>query len=109
VEIASNLLFTAVFIGALGVTGYISARRIRERQRSVADEFAAALKRQGVGDHEILQEQITPASLMELLQVRRILRDSQGNHYLYIHISDSPGVLRPLTRERAMLSMGKTL
>ncbi|WP_110973153.1 hypothetical protein [Pseudomonas huaxiensis] len=108
-EIASNLLFTAVFIGAIAITGYISARRIRERQRSVADEFAAALKRQGVGDHEILQEQITPASLMELLQVRRILRDSQGNHYLYIHISDSPGVLRPLTRERALLAMGKTL
>ncbi|MGE8393442.1 MAG: hypothetical protein ACN6QI_12915, partial [Pseudomonas sp.] len=100
-------LLQALFFFALTFgLGYLSIRRMRKLREAVDSEFEAALRRLHIDHHEVLLDRTQRQYHPEMTQVHRILRDDQGQHYLYVHISGSPGVLQPLSRERALLALG---
>ncbi|MNO97095.1 hypothetical protein D3C76_887910 [compost metagenome] len=80
---------------------------MRKLREAVDSEFETALRRLRIDHHEVLLDRTQRRYHPEAIQVHRILRDDQGQHYLYVHISDSPGVMQPLSHERALLALGK--
>ncbi|MDD1014661.1 hypothetical protein [Pseudomonas rubra] len=101
-----SLLQALFFIAWTVGLGYLSIRRIRKLRNVTDREFQAALRRHRIEHHQVLRDR-TSSYDPELIQVHRILVDDKGQHYLYLYINGSPGVMRPLSRERALLALAQ--
>lgn len=84
---------------------FLSHRHLRDWKRKVSADFAAALKRLGIETHEILLEKIKSPSRNQLGEVYRILHNHNGQYFLYLYTPGAPGVIQPLTEERALLAV----
>ncbi|KDO00878.1 MULTISPECIES: hypothetical protein [Pseudomonas] len=101
----TSLLQALFFFALTFALGYLSIRRMRTLQEAVDREFQAALRRHHIDSYEVLRDRTRNHYHPEAIQVHRILRDDKGQHYLYVHISDSPGVMQALSRERALAAL----
>lgn len=87
---------------ALVVLAY---RHNMKKWRSKIDaELQAALSRLGVGAYTLVVDKLTSPSTDRTADVYRILHDDQGRYFLFIKTGEHPAVLKPLTRERALLA-----
>ncbi len=74
-------------------------------KRQVSADFAAALKRLGIDTYAILLEKITQPSRNHPGEVYRILHTHNEQYFLYLYTPGGPGVLKPLSKERALLAV----
>lgn len=99
-------LFTASFLLFAFILALLLSRHsLRTWKRQVNTDFEAALNRLNIGTHEILLEKIKPPGRNQLGEVYRILRTYTGQHFLYLYIPGSPGVIQPLSEERALVAV----
>lgn len=78
----------------------------RKRGKEKLDvEFRAALATLNIEQYELLVDKVVTPSTDRTAEVYRIVRNSQDNYFLYLKIGSSPGVLKPLSKERAMLAV----
>jgi hypothetical protein len=72
------------------------------------DEFEAkfkrALARLNISDHELIIDRVVSPRGRHIAEVYRILRDPDDRYFLFMQTGDSPGILKPLTKERALLA-----
>jgi len=99
-----QLLFIVLLSGWLTRLAW---RRMRKLNDAIDSEFEAALRRNNIVSHEVLLDRTSRGGGQGLTQVHRILLDDNGQYYLYVHISDSPGVIKALSQERALLALAK--
>lgn len=76
-----------------------------KKWRSKIDaELQEALHGLGVDDYTLIVDKLTAPSTDTTADVYRILHNSEGRYFLFIKIGSSPGVLRPLSKDRALLA-----
>ena len=95
------MTFFLVFGGVLAVVLYLQKQASFERKA----DFESALLRLQVGEYELLVDKIMPSNGRTPAQTYRILRSFDDRYFLYLHTPKSPGVLHPLTKERALLAV----
>ncbi|MBA5708390.1 hypothetical protein DT037_15165 [Pseudomonas fulva] len=84
----------------------MSHRHVMKKWRAKIDtELADALSTLGVTRYTLLVDKLTSPSTDRTAQVYRILRGERGDHYLFMKIGDQPGLLKPLSKERALLAV----
>lgn len=91
-------------IAVLVVTVFL-ASRIRDRWvDDLESEFQTALRGLGIEScHFIIDRVITPGTDRPA-EVYRIFHDADDRYFFFMKNGDSPGVLKPLTKERALLA-----
>jgi hypothetical protein len=67
-------------------------------------EFKCALDRLNISDHELIIDRVISPRGGQNAEVYRILRDPDDRYFLFMQTGDSPGILKPLTKERALLA-----
>lgn len=67
-------------------------------------EFQNALNRLGLKGCEFIVDRVVTPSGDRIAEVYRIFRDASGHYFLFMKTGESPGVLKPLTEERALLA-----
>jgi hypothetical protein len=70
----------------------------------VEAEFKCALYRLNISDHELIIDRVISPRGGQIAEVYRILRDLNDRYFLFMQTGDSPGLLKPLTKERALLA-----
>lgn len=72
------------------------------------DEFEAkfklALANLNISDHELIIDRVISPRGAHVAEVYRILRDPDDRYFLFMQTGDSAGILKPLTKERALLA-----
>lgn len=77
---------------------------IRRWETSTRQDFEQALKRLNIEDYQLLVERsVTPGSRRQG-NIYCILHDQAENYFFYQRIGNDQGVLKPLTKERALLA-----
>ncbi|MCS3419158.1 MULTISPECIES: hypothetical protein [unclassified Pseudomonas] len=79
--------------------------RVRRWKLAVKADFEAALQRLHIETYELLVDRNLARGTRRPPEIYRILRDHNGHYFLYLHSADGPGVLNPLTKERATLAV----
>ncbi|QBF26253.1 hypothetical protein EXN22_11320 [Pseudomonas tructae] len=102
-----SLLQALFFISLTAGLGYLSIRSMDKMRDAAKREFEAALRRHHIEHYQVLRDRTRNTYHPEMTQIHRILLDDKGQHYLYVHISNSPGVLQPLSHERALLALAQ--
>lgn len=78
----------------------------RKRGRDKLDaEFRTALGALNIEHYELLVDKVTTPSTDRTAELYRIVRDSQDHYFLYTKIGSSPGLVQPLSKERALLAV----
>lgn len=98
----SVFVFLALCIG-LGV--FVNRQLLRNWRRGTDKDFKAALQRLNIEQYDLLADKTSTPSSHQPGEVHRILRSADGQHFLYVHTQGSPGVLQPITKERALLAV----
>ena len=100
--------------GALSTFGFVALAclvvlfvfwRIRDWKREVHGDFTAALKRVGIDTYEVLLEKTMEPGEGNPGEVYRILHTHNEQYFLYLYTPGGPGVLKPLSKERALLAV----
>lgn len=78
----------------------------RQMQIDLKRDFEATLEKFQIESYEVIVEGTSRGNSTNAFTVYRILFDNKGQYYLYQYVSWSPGVLKPLSRERALLAAG---
>lgn len=88
---------------AIGTAALTLVGRDSWSERAEA-EFQTALKDLQISQHVLIIDRMMPPYGNSTAEVYRILHDQQERYFLYMQIGDSSGVLKPLTKERALLA-----
>lgn len=83
---------------------FVRHRLIQQWKLEVKTDFEAALRHLRVERHEVLTDRSVYPGGNRPGEVYRILHNQNGQYFLYLHTPGSPGILQPLTRERALLA-----
>jgi hypothetical protein len=67
-------------------------------------KFRFALASLNISDHELIIDRVISPRGGQNAEVYRILRDPDDRYFLFMQTGDSPGILKPLTKERALLA-----
>ena len=67
-------------------------------------KFKRALASLNISDHELIIDRVIRPRGADIAEVYRILRDPEDRYFLFMQTGDSPGILKPLTKERALLA-----
>ena len=87
------------------VVAVFLASRIRDRWVDDLDtEFQTALRGQGIESCNFIINRVITPSTDRPGEVYRIFHDADDRYFFFMKSGDSPGVLKPLTRERALLA-----
>lgn len=87
------------------VLAVLAYRHNMKKWRSKIDaELQTALSELGVDCFTLIVDKLTSPSTNRTADVYRILHDDQDRYYLFIKTGEHPGVLKSLTRERALLA-----
>lgn len=87
---------------ALAVLAY--RHNMRKWRSKIDAELQAALSGLGVDGYTLIVDKLTSPSTDRTADVYRILHNDQGRYFLFIKTGEHPGVLKPLTKERALLA-----
>ncbi|WP_152220930.1 hypothetical protein [Pseudomonas sp. SCB32] len=91
-----------LFIKALIEVEKSARIELRERE---AGAFLDTLRQHHINEYELLHEQLVPGAkgrVNKLFEVHRVISDSNGGYFLYIHIESQKPLLQPISRERAL-------
>ena len=101
-NIVETLGFTMMAAAAI----YLAIRNQDQWLSAFEDDFKSALDSLHISSYEfIIDKVINPyGDVTAKTEVYRILRDQDDRYFLYMKTGDSPGVLTPLTKERALLA-----
>lgn len=83
----------------------LQALRVRRWRRNVNADFEAALHRLHIESYELLVDRNLSRGTRRPPEIYRILHDHKNHYFFYLHSSGGPGVLNPLTKERALLAV----
>lgn len=67
-------------------------------------KFRLALASLDISDHELIIDRVISPRGGHVAEVYRILRDPDDRYFLFMQTGDSPGILKPLSKERALLA-----
>lgn len=81
-----------------------SLSRADQWEADISADFQAALKRLRIVSYELLVDRTVAPSSNAHAEVYRILLDQDGRYFLYMLLDDATGVMKPLTKERALLA-----
>lgn len=98
---AAEFLGIAAFIA---VVVYIGSRLGNPWLDDLEIEFQAALRNLGLEGCDFIVDRVVTPSGDRIADVYRIFRDVNGHYFLFMKTGESPGVLKPLTKERALLA-----
>ncbi|MDH0618822.1 hypothetical protein F477_03562 [Pseudomonas sp. URIL14HWK12:I3] len=99
--------FAAAVLPLLAIALTVMAHRhVMQKWRAKIDtELAQALSTLGVTTYTLLVDKLTSPSTDRTAQVYRILLGERGDYYLFMNIGEQPGLLKPLSKERALLAV----
>ncbi|EST16223.1 hypothetical protein EDP1_3945 [Pseudomonas putida S610] len=90
---------------AIAVT-VMAHRHVMEKWRAKVDtELAQALSALGVTTYTLLVDKLTSPSTNRTAQVYRILIGERGDYFLFMKTGEQPGLLKPLSKEQALLAV----
>lgn len=98
---AVEFLGIAAFIA---IVVYIGSRLGNPWLDDLEIEFQAALGNLGLEGCDFIVDRVVTPSGDRIADVYRIFRDVNGHYFLFMKTGESPGVLKPLTKERALLA-----
>ena len=96
-EFAGFALFSLVVV-------IFSLRGANRWEAGINADFQAALKNLHIVSYELLVDRTVCPSSNRYPEVYRILRDQDDRYFLYMLLDDAKGVLKPLTKERALIA-----
>lgn len=99
-------LLALVLLPVLGVI--LSNRRFKRWETEKRECFDAALKSLHIDHYEVVVERVIPPIQNTTPQVFRIFHDRNGRYFLYLKVEGTPRVIKPLTKERALLAAEKS-
>lgn len=94
-----------VLVLFISFCGFVKIRQARQWKTNVETDFNAALERMEINAYDLLTNRSQAPSRQRPAEVHRILRDQQGRYFLYLYSGSSPGVLQPLSEDRALLAV----
>lgn len=92
------------FLGAVGLGFYLYRDRLSLWSDELESDYKAALRTLNVGGHDLVVDRVIRLGPGKTPEVYRILRDTNEHYFLYIKTENDPGVLKPLSKERALLA-----
>lgn len=104
-ELDSRSIVAAGLVALAGLIFFLRYHMLRQWKREEQREFMAALRCLNNDQYEILLDKITFPSRLSPGEVYRIIHNHKGEYFLYLYTPGSPGVLQPLSKERAMISV----
>ncbi|WP_439851178.1 hypothetical protein ACTACG_07520 [Pseudomonas syringae] len=104
-EQGTNLFELAGFALILLVGVILSVRGGNRWEAGIDADFQAALKNLHIVSYELLVDRTVAPSSNVYAEVYRILRDQDDRYFLYMLLDDAKGVMKPLTKERALLAV----
>lgn len=107
-ELAKSIMVVSLLVLCVVIPIFLFWRRLTQWDSEVNTNFQAALKSVNISTYAFLVDHIVPPTQNRTPEVYRILQDQDEHYFLYIHIEGSPGVLKPLTKERALLAAEKS-
>ncbi|WP_195757176.1 hypothetical protein [Pseudomonas syringae] len=105
VEQGTNLFELAGFALILLVGVILSVRGGNRWEAGINADFQAALKNLHIVSYELLVDRTVAPGSKVYAEVYRILRDQDDRYFLYMLLDDAKGVMKPLTKERALLAV----
>ena len=104
-----DTLFTIFAAGVMPIMAIVLAvlayRHNMKKWRSRIDaELQTALEKLGVSAYILIVDKLTSPSTDRTADVYRILHDDQDHYFLFMKIGEQPAVLKPLSKERALLA-----
>ncbi|MEE1990803.1 hypothetical protein QPL90_04665 [Pseudomonas syringae pv. syringae] len=97
-ELAGFALITLVVV-------ILRVRGGSQWETGINADFQAALKNLHIVSYELLVDRTIAPGSNTYAEVYRILRDQDDRYFLYILLDDAKGVMKPLTKERALLAV----
>ncbi|WP_207885530.1 hypothetical protein [Pseudomonas sp. 30_B] len=96
-----------VGLPVLAVLALLTDYRIaRQMKIDLTQDFQDTLDAFRIGTYEVLVERTSHGHANRVSEVYRIFFDNKGQYYLYQYVSGHRGILKPLSRERALLAAG---
>jgi hypothetical protein len=92
------------FLFLLSFVLFLHVHMTKQWKRGVAADFEAALLRVQVETYELLADRARPPNGGRSGEVYRIVRSHDDRYFLYLLTPRSPGVIQPLSKERALLA-----
>ncbi|MGC6370516.1 hypothetical protein [Pseudomonas sp. K2I15] len=83
----------------------LQALRVRRWKQKVKADFEAALQHLHIETYELLVDRNLSRGTRRPPETYRILHDHKDHYFLYLHCGGGPGVMNPLTKERALLAV----
>lgn len=97
-------VFTFLAI-CIALVVFANRQLLQNWERAMDKDFKDAIKRLNIEQYEVLADKVSHPSKQKLGEVHRILRSPDDQHFLYLYTQRSPGVLQPITKERALLAI----
>ena len=94
-----------VLVLFISLCGFVKIRQARQWKTNVETDFKAALERMQINAYDLLTNRSQAPSRQRPPEVYRILRDHQGQYFLYLYSGSSPGAIQPLSKDRALLAV----
>ncbi|KQQ68145.1 hypothetical protein ASF84_03150 [Pseudomonas sp. Leaf127] len=89
---------------AIALVVWAYRHNLKKWRSTIDAQLQVALSGQGVDAYTLIVDKLTPPGTNRTADVYRILHDNQDRYFLFIKTGEHPGVLKPLTRERALLA-----
>lgn len=104
-EQGTSIFEFAGFALILLIVVIFSVRGANRWEAGINANFQAALKNLQIVSYELLVDRTVSPSSNRYAEVYRILRDQDDRYFLYMLLDDAKGVLKPLTKERALIAL----
>ncbi len=100
----ADIVETAGIVLAVLVGVIFSLRNGKSWETGISADFQAALRDMHIESYELLVDRTVRPSSNTYAEVYRILLDQDGRYFLYMLLDDTKGVIKPLTKERALIA-----
>ncbi|WP_343573130.1 hypothetical protein [Pseudomonas sp.] len=104
------LLLCAATIIGLPILIYLAVRAdyraSKQMKIDLKRDFQSVLEEFQIGSYKVLVERTSHGHSTRVSEVYRIFHDDKGQYYFYQYISGHPGIVKLLSRERALLAAG---
>ncbi|SDX21320.1 hypothetical protein SAMN05444064_115121 [Pseudomonas syringae] len=101
----TNVSELAGFAPILLVAVIVSVREGRRWEAEIDTDFQAALKNLHIVSYELLVDRTVAPSSNTHAEVYRMLLDQDDRYFLYVLLDNAKGVVKPLTKARALLAV----
>jgi hypothetical protein len=99
----SDILFL-LLLGVAGIILYLRRDKLDWWSDDLESDFRSALETLHVESYVLIVDRVMKLGGGRTPEVYRILRDSYDHYFLYMKTENDKGVIKPLTKERALLA-----